>query len=189
MFLTKNNDMKKKKRTFYFISFFLCLGIIFGIVSVFYHVKYPIKYNDQILAYSVENDLDPSLVASLINVESSFNANAKSSSGAIGLMQIMPKTGEFVAEMLNEEYKEENLYNAKTNIKYGCRYLKYLKEKFNDEKTVLYAYNAGEGSVKLWLNNKEYSKDGINLNTVPYKTTSDYVTKILNGQKYYKNRV
>ena len=116
--------MKKKK--FYFISFFLVLTTILIAVVVFYDVKYPVKYNSEILLYSAENDLDPKLVASLINVESSFEANSKSSSGAIGLMQIMPKTGEFVAEMLNEEFSEQKLYEPKTNIKYGCKYLKYL---------------------------------------------------------------
>lgn len=178
-----------KKRVIYFISFFLSLAVIFGAVGIFYYVKYPIKYNNEIIAYSVENDLDPTLVASLINVESSFKANSKSKTGAIGLMQIMPKTGEFVATMLNEDFNEENLYNPKTNIKYGCRYLKYLKEKFNDEKTMLIAYNAGEGSVNLWLKNKEYSNNGVNLNTIPYKTTSDYVQKIIHGEKYYKSRI
>ena len=178
-----------KRKIIYFISFFLSLAIIFGAVGIFYNVKYPLKYNKEIIAYSIENDLEPTLVASLINTESSFKKDAKSSTGAIGLMQIMPKTGEFIANMLNEEFKEENLYNPKTNIKYGCRYLRYLKDKFSDEKTMLVAYNAGEGSVNLWLKNNNYSDDGIKLNNLPYKTTNEYVEKIIFGQKYYKSRI
>ena len=100
--------MKKKRKLGYFISFFLCLAIIIGVVSVFYHVKYPIKYNNEIIAYSVQNNLDPKMVASLINVESSFKKDAKSKTGAIGLMQIMPKTGEFVASLLKEDFEESN---------------------------------------------------------------------------------
>ena len=178
--------MKKKK--FYFISFFLCMFIIFGGISLFYIIKYPVRYKAEINVYASQNNLNPSFVASLINVESGFNAKAKSSSGAIGLMQIMPKTGEFVADMLNEKFDEQNLYDPKTNIRYGCRYLKYLNEKFNNEKTALYAYNAGEGSVNLWLKNKTYSKDGVNLINTPYRGTNDYVNKILHEKKYYQIR-
>ena len=181
--------MKKKKRTFYFISFFLSLLIIFGSVAIFYHVKYPLKYKKEIYTYAIGNDLSPTLVASLINVESSFNPNAKSNTGAIGLMQIMPTTGEFIAEMLNEDFNSVNLYNPNTNIEYGCRYLRYLKEKFNDEKTMLYADNAGEGNVNLWLKNKTYSKNGVFLNSVPYKATNYYVENIIFGEKYYKSRI
>lgn len=178
-----------KTKPFYFISFFLIMAIILCSVTVFYYVRYPIKYNAEIIRYSNDNNLDPTLVASLINVESSFNTNAKSSSGAIGLMQIMPQTGNFVAEMFKESFNEQNLYDVKTNIKYGCRYLKYLKDKFNNNKTMLYAYNAGEGSVNLWLKNKDYSNDGVTLHDVPYKVTNEYVEKILAGQKYYQNRI
>ena len=181
--------MKKKKKGFYFISFFLSLAIILVAVTIFYHVKYPIKYRAEIIAYSAENNLNPEIVASLINVESSFNKNAKSNSGAIGLMQILPSTGEFIADMLGEKFSEEKLYNPTTNIKYGCRYLRYLKDKFKTDKTMLYAYNAGEGSVNLWLKNSAYSYDGVNLDSVPYKITTDYVSKILSGQKYYQSRI
>lgn len=181
--------MKRKNNLFYVLTFFLSLAILFGIVGVYYNVNYPIKYNNLILKYSNEYNLNAELVASLINEESSFNKNAVSSSGALGLMQILPSTGEYIASLLEEDFDVMNLFDPEINIKYGCYYLKYLSKKFLNENSVLCAYNAGETIVKSWLNNSEYSKDGKNLNVIPYKVTENYLIKINKGKKHYINRI
>ena len=176
------------KRKIYFISFFICLFFIFSFIFAYYQIKYPLKFKEYILSYSEEYSLKPELVASLINAESSFNKNAVSSSGAIGLMQILPSTGEYIANLLGENFEEIDLYEAKTNIKYGCFYLNYLKNKFNTEKEILCAYNAGETTVLMWLKNESLSNDGKNLNSIPYKVTKAYTEKIINNKKHYLNR-
>ena len=83
--------MKVKKRV-YFISFFLCLTMIFVSVFLFYQIRYPLKYQEAINVYSARYGLDSELVASLINEESSFKVNSKSNKGAVGLMQLLPST-------------------------------------------------------------------------------------------------
>ena len=136
--------------------------------------------------------VDEVLIASVINAESGYKPNAISNKGAVGLMQIMPSTAEWVGEKLDIAINEEILKNPKTNIFIGTYYLKYLLDKFGDMKTALIAYNAGEGNVISWLNDNKYSAM-INNRTVltscPFKTTNRYVEKVLNGLNFYKLRV
>jgi soluble lytic murein transglycosylase len=180
---------KKKGKVGYFIAFFVCVALIIGGAFLLYQLKYPIQYEEFIVKYSDEYSLDKTLVCSLINEESSFNTKAVSSRGAIGLMQITPSTGEFIATKLDEDYAEENLYDPETNIRYGCFYLDYLRTKFVDEEVYLSAYNAGETTVKLWLANNTLSSDGVTLDTIPYKITREYTQSILNGKKHYLGRI
>ncbi len=180
----------KAKRTFYFISFFISICLIIIFIYCFYNIKYPIKYKDEIVKYSSEYGLSSSLVASVINSESSFNKNATSNAGAIGLMQIIPSTAEYICDLLNEEFFIENLYDPEKNIKYGCFYLRYLKNKFIDENTTLCAYNAGETIVFNWLKDKNISSNGISLDgKIPFNVTKNYANNIIKNKKYYLGRV
>ncbi len=145
---------------------------------------YPLKYKEYVFYYSDYYGLDRALVFSIIKVESSFDKNAVSQAGAVGLMQITPSTAEYVSKLSGE--KEYNLTNEDTNIKFGCFYLKYLFDRFNERDTVICAYNAGEGNVNTWLKNKEYSKDGKTLLNVPFAETKEYRAKIHKSYKKYK---
>ncbi len=189
----KKNIKKKKKQTGkgkYVFAFFLSIVFIIGGLIAFYKVRYPVKYQDEIAKYSDSYSLDRTMVASLINEESSFNPNAVSKVGAIGLMQITPSTGAFIANKLGEtNYDSSKLFEPDTNIRYGCYYLKYLRDRFVDTKVVLTAYNAGETTVRMWLKDKQYSADGVTLVKIPYNVTNSYTTKILNGMKHYSNRI
>lgn len=101
-------------------------------------------------------DLQPELVFAMIHAESGFNRLAKSDKGACGLMQIMPKTASYAAELSG--YSEKiDLFNPNCNIYLGCVYLNYLFKRFENEKNVICAYNAGEGRVLLWLS-EQYSE-------------------------------
>lgn len=146
------------------------------------------KFADEVVIYSKEFEVDPALVASVINVESGYNENATSSKGAKGLMQILPSTGKWLAEKVKEDYDEDYLLNHEFNIKIGTFYLSYLIEQFKDEKLALCAYNAGQGKVKEWLKNKRYSSDGKTLNEIPFEETKNYIVKIEKNYRYYKNR-
>ena len=146
---------------------------------------YPVKYNEFISEYSKVYQIEETLILSVIKVESNFNENAVSDKGAIGLMQIKEETGEYIKTLLGD--KKYDLKDAKTNIRYGMFYLKYLIDKFNDINTALCAYNAGEGKVKEWLKKQEYSDDGITLKSIPYEETDNYISKINRTIKKYKN--
>ena len=94
------------------------------------------------------NNIDPYLVASIIGAESSFNKNAKSYVGAIGLMQVMPFWKK--EKGLNfSRTKKDNLHNVAVNIKYGCGIIaKYIKDNDKDIIKALSAYNGSKGSLK-----------------------------------------
>ena len=104
-------------------------------------------------------------------------------------MQITDKTGAYIASLLSVEIYD--LFDAKTNVKFGCFYIKYLIERFNFIDTAVCAYNAGEGNVSLWLKNPQYSADKKTLSYIPFYETRQYLNKIkksfIKYQKLYRN--
>ena len=105
---------------------------------------YPIKYEEQVNKYCADYSVESTLAQAVIREESKFNEQATSNSGALGLMQIMPDTGEWIAQQLNEDYGDDYLYDVDRNIRYGVWYLSELMLEFSGNKVlVLAAYNAG----------------------------------------------
>jgi soluble lytic murein transglycosylase len=102
-------------------------------------------------AHSANYDLNPALLAAVIEQESKFRADAKSSAGAIGLMQLLPATAQGIAiHTGGSKFVVSDLYNPEINIRYGAWYLHHLMQKYGDEKTALAAYNAGQQNVDSW---------------------------------------
>jgi soluble lytic murein transglycosylase len=88
----------------------------------------------------------------VIEQESKFNADAKSSTGAIGLMQLQPATAEGIAVRTGgSKFVVSDLYNPEINVRYGAWYLRHLLDKYRNERIALAAYNAGQENVDRWL--------------------------------------
>jgi soluble lytic murein transglycosylase len=105
------------------------------------------------------NNVDPMLVIALIRCESSFNAYATSGVGAMGLMQVMPDTGTYLADKAGYRLgRSTNLFDAETNIELGTAYLANLIERFGSLEHALVAYNAGPGLAKKILSQREVRK-------------------------------
>lgn len=173
------------KFIFKFIINILIILIIIGLViSLFF----PISYIDYIYKYSLENDLDPFLVAAIINVESKYEKDALSNKGAKGLMQIGGQTGEWGAEVLGiREYNSSMLFDPEINIRIGTWYLRQLRSEFgNNFDLILSAYNAGSGNVTKWLRDEKYSKDGTILDNIPFEETDTYLDKVKFNHRVYK---
>lgn len=183
------------------IRWFKCMGkikvIIFaliGILIAFFlsgnilKTVYPLKFQRYIEKYSSMYDLDKYLVMAVIKVESNFNEKATSVKDARGLMQITPLTGEWIAEQMNLiEFSPDKLYDPEQNILMGCWYLDNLRKEFKENYTlILSAYNAGRGNVNKWLKNFEFSKDGKNLEYIPFKETEMYIKKVGFNYNVYK---
>lgn len=176
--------MKKIVR---FIVVLLALGIVYtAAVGGFNDIIkgfVPFEYKLEISAAAAENELDAYFVAALCMTESGFREDA-SSGVARGLMQITDETAEYVSKHTDLEY--EKRLEPRTNIRMGTWYFKYLSERFSDRKTALAAYNAGPNKVDSWLNNPEYSKDGVTLSKIPYSETRAYIRKVGAFYKIYK---
>lgn len=179
---------KNKKAIKNFIVMLCALIIIVLSSKVILKSFYPLKYEDLILKYSKEYGVNPNLVAAVIKAESKYNEKANSPKGAMGLMQIMPDTGKWIAETIGvENFNTEMLWDPELNIKMGTWYLNNLSEEFNgDILLIIAAYNGGSGNVTKWLNNEEYSKNGKELTDIPFKETKDYVRKVTQSSKIYK---
>ncbi|GAA0779424.1 lytic transglycosylase domain-containing protein [Clostridium subterminale] len=149
---------------------------------------FPLEYEKSIIEYSEMYNVDPNLVAAVINTESKFIVDASSSKGAIGLMQIMPDTGKWIAEKLElTNFKEEIIADPEMNIRMGTWYLKKLSNDFNgDYILILAAYNGGPGNVTKWLEDEKYSSDGENLHKIPFKETKSYVQRVKFNHKIYR---
>lgn len=121
----------------------LLIGIFyFFFPHVWGELLYPLDYKDSIKKYSDQRGLRPNLVAAIIYTESRFNPNSVSSVGALGLMQVMPGTGDSIASEMGE--KTGDLTDPDTSIKYGSWYIKGLLDKYsNNTDLALAAYNAG----------------------------------------------
>jgi len=113
---------------------------------------YPLSYAAIIRGHAAHYRLDPALLAAVIEQESKFDADARSSAGAIGLMQLTPATAEGIAEYTGGHgFVLSDLENPEINVRYGAWYLRHLLDKYKDERTALAAYNAGQQNVDRWL--------------------------------------
>ncbi len=147
-----------------------------------------LDYKNQVHRYAEQYGLDPALVFAVIKTESNFDPQAQSHRDAYGLMQITESTLEWA--MLREgkgaSYSIEDLYDPEINIRYGCLILSIFTEEFQDQDTVLAAYNAGRGNVLKWLKDSRFSEDGIHIKNTPYQETNDYIKKVNKYHQQYK---
>ena len=164
---------------------FLSAFVFITITVVGAYAVFPCKYGEQVFSTCQNSGVEPKLVFAIIQTESSFNPDTISSKGAVGLMQIMPDTAKYVSDLYFGGI-DFDLFNPDDNILIGVTYLTYLLGKFEDKKTALSAYNAGEGNVKSWLENDEYSKDGKTLYNIPFKETQDYINKVFKRVEIYE---
>ncbi len=114
-------------------------------------VRYPLRYEELVVGHAENYRLEPQLLAAMIYQESKFKADARSSSGAVGLMQLLPETGQGIADRTGgNAWRPEDLLVPELNIRYGAWYLRHLLDKYGDETLALAAYNAGQANVDEW---------------------------------------
>ena len=114
-------------------------------------LRYPLRYEEIVVGHAENYSLDPQLVAAVIYQESKFDADAVSASGAVGLMQLLPSTGQGIADRTGgNSWKPEDLHNPELNVRYGSWYLRHLLDKYGSEELALAAYNAGQTNVDRW---------------------------------------
>ncbi len=149
---------------------------------------YPLEHQALVEAAGREQNIPSSLIYAIIHTESSFEETAISTADAKGLMQLTDDTFLWALNRAGESgrYTVRDLYDPAVNIRYGVYVLSLLGEQFEDTRTVLAAYNAGQGRVREWLDDPAYSSDGVHLDTIPYKETEDYVERVIATQERYR---
>jgi soluble lytic murein transglycosylase len=114
-------------------------------------LRYPLRYEVIVRGHARNYRLDPAFLAAVIYQESKFNAHARSRSGAIGLMQLLPATAEGIAVHTGgSRFRVSDLDDPEINVRYGSWYLRHLLDKYGDERMALAAYNAGQDNVDRW---------------------------------------
>lgn len=148
----------------------------------------PFPYRDAIVREARRNGLDPNFVAALIRQESLFNPQAKSGPGAIGLMQVMPRTGTAVAKRLGiRSFTPAMLTDPDVNLRIGTVILADHLRTYGGRITdVLIAYNAGAGRLARWRNLPEREFDELFVERIPYDETRDYVRIVQTNAYVYR---
>ncbi|HHW49215.1 MAG TPA: lytic transglycosylase domain-containing protein [Clostridiaceae bacterium] len=184
MFLSKKYGRKARL----IVTVAIAMLLIVLILNNAAKAMFPLKYKDVVYKHAVEFNIDPYLVFAIIKAESSFNPNAVSSKGAVGLMQISETTGKWGAENLNmDNYSVSDLYDPEINIRIGCWYLSRLMKEFDFQlDLVVAAYNGGSGNVNEWLKNRDYSSSGASLDKIPFKETERFLKRVKNYHAIYK---
>ena len=163
--------------------------VVFGALGVFVYLQrtepswyarlwYPLRYSTNVRVYASQNHLDPALLAAVIEAESKFDANARSSAGAVGLMQLTPSTAKGIAQYTGgSRFRVSDLTDPDINMRYGAWYLGHLMSKYKNERLALAAYNAGQENVDRW------QKEHVG---IQFSETRDYVDKVERLKKIYR---
>lgn len=201
-----NMAKKTKKKRKSKLKKLTSLVIVFAIIAIttlvgFYlyrlsmELQYPLPHYDIVNKYSIKYNVDAPLIYAIIKAESNFIPDVRSAKGAIGLMQVTPETGQWIAEKMNRnDYDEQKLINPDTNIEFGCWYINWMRTldglNYGENMDVIIAaYNCGHNKVTQWLDNIEYSKDGKKLDSIPYEETQSYVEKVNKYYDIYKEKL
>jgi soluble lytic murein transglycosylase len=141
-------------------------------------LRYPLSYEHIVVGHAENYHLDPALLAAVIYRESKFDARARSDSGAVGLMQLLPTTAKGIAlHTGGTQFRVEDLYDPEINVRYGAFYLQRLLAKYGNTRLALAAYNAGQTNVDAWL---AAGRD------IAFAETREYVDSVLELQAVYR---
>ena len=155
----------------------------------FWLLAYPQAYWDSIVSYSRKYGQDPYFIAAIIREESQFHAEALSTAGARGVMQVMPATGAWVAQMIRVPGFDPNkLFDSNTAINIGTWYIGHLMKRFKgDALFTAAAYNAGPEAVSAWLNKNGHGTERDEfVESIPFSETRGYVKKVMRNYAEYK---
>ncbi len=190
----RRKQVEEKKINYSLMAGLLVLCASFGLYFIFQFSSvqrsylYPYPYQDEVRACAEAYQVDSDLVMAVIKAESNFNQEAVSHRGAMGLMQIMPSTAEWIAEQMEDgSFSREKLFDPELNIRYGIWYLAELQKEFDDNTVlVLMAYNAGRGTVKAWMEENHWDMSFHNVEAIPFGETREYVKRVMKHREKYR---
>ncbi len=147
---------------------------------------YPLPYEAALRREAAKNDFDPMFAAGLIRQESTFQADAVSHANAIGLMQVLPKTGKLLAKQLRVRYTKDKLFEPDYNIELGMVYIASLVRQTGAFEYAAAAYNAGEDRIAAWKAERNYDEIPELVESIPFTETREYVQVVLRNTEVYR---
>lgn len=151
-----------------------------------WRLVYPLPYAEEIDRFAGKARIDPMLVAGLIRQESGFQADAVSRAGALGLMQVLPKTARNVARSAHVRYARQRLFEPGYNLRLGTTYLASLLRSFGSLEAALAAYNAGEDRVITWQAGRSFTEPAEFVESIPFTETREYVQIVIRNAEIYR---
>ena len=157
------------------------------VAQVVHKLGLPLTNASVIREQAAEKHLDPALIAAVIYAETKFDPRT-SSAGAQGLMQILPTTAYYLAQMSGGiRFTASDLSTPSVNVAYGSYYLRYLLDHYNgNEMLAVAAYNAGLTNVDHWVAQARAEGTPLNEEAIPFPQTREYVRRVLSAQRDYR---
>jgi soluble lytic murein transglycosylase len=154
-------------------------------------IRYPLPWQSQFESYSSVANIEPTWAYGIARSESLFMRDVRSSAGAVGLMQLMPRTGRMVAKQINLPYRGlDTLTDPESNIRLGTSYLGQMAERFGGHSVLATAaYNAGPHRVDAWLPQTGAEDARTWIENIPFNETRKYVRRVLAAQAIFHWRM
>jgi peptidoglycan lytic transglycosylase len=184
-------QVARRRAVLLFAAVLLALGVsvlVRPVDKAVHELALPLRHEDIIRQQAGDKDLDPSLIAGVIYVESRFR-DQTSHAGAKGLMQLMPATADYIARKSGgTQFEQGDLATPQVNIAYGSWYLRYLLDRYQGNRVLaLAAYNAGEGKVDEWRRVAAARGERFQVaRHIPFPETRDYVGRVLDARRAYR---
>lgn len=150
--------------------------------------EYPVMYRTELLQHARKRGVDPRFLLAIMKQESSFRAGAKSPAGARGLLQFVYDTAiKYNKKAGYPSLQPDDLYKPSVSIAIGCVYIAELKDEFDGlYEAIAASYNAGEDNAARWLNRSKQKEAGIFASEVGFAETKNYVFKVMNNYRIYR---
>jgi soluble lytic murein transglycosylase len=149
-----------------------------------YKVRYLAPFREVFQQNARTSGLEEAWILGLVRQESRFIVDAKSSVGAMGLMQLMPATARWAAKRIGVQYQPAQVMEVPTNVALGTSYLKHVLDDLGHPVLAAAAYNAGPGRARRWRDAQPL-EGAIYAETIPFNETRDYVKKVMANTMYY----
>ena len=152
--------------------------------DTYWYGLFPFPYQEVIMAQGKQQELNPLLTISVMRKESTFDPTIDSRVGALGLMQILPSTAQWVTQQM--DLTEYDLLNPEDNIKIGTWYLAHNHQRYeNNSLLAIASYNAGAGNVSQWERRYSLNDPDAFVENIPFPETKDYVEGVFGNYWNY----
>jgi soluble lytic murein transglycosylase len=151
-----------------------------------FSMRYPMHYGAVLSEQARVRQIDEPLVFGVVRQESRFVADARSSAGAMGLMQLLPTTARWVAQKIGMKgYHSSRVNQPKINVALGAFYLRHVLGGLDGSPVLAAAaYNAGPGRASRWRDTRPL-EGAVYIETIPFEETRQYVKKVMANTVYY----